>query len=67
MKYDAGFSNGSGVLDSTWAKALFDMSAFVLVLGGDPKVRSMQQWLNINYSDYTGIMPCRWYLSKKFE
>ncbi len=58
LKYDAGFSNGSGVLDSTWAKALFDMSAFVLVLGGDPKVRSMQQWLNINYSDYTGIMPC---------
>lgn len=60
LQTDAGF-NGSavtGVLDAKWAKALFDMSAFVLVPGGDSKIRKMQQWLNVNYLEYTGIMPC---------
>ncbi|BDP75405.1 hypothetical protein EfmAA96_31900 (plasmid) [Enterococcus faecium] len=33
----------TGVLDAKWAKALFDMSAFVLVPGGDSKIRKMQQ------------------------
>ena len=40
-----------------WAKSLFDMSAFVLVSGGDAKVRQIQQYLNKNYYDYTGILP----------
>ncbi|QDK69882.1 glycoside hydrolase domain-containing protein [Lactococcus protaetiae] len=41
-----------------WAKALFDMSAFVLVPGGAETIREMQQWLNVNYNEYFGIMPC---------
>lgn len=42
LQTDAGF-NGSavtGVLDAKWAKALFDMSAFVLVPGGDSKLEN---------------------------
>ncbi|MFZ2647351.1 MAG: glycoside hydrolase domain-containing protein [Lactococcus chungangensis] len=58
LKYDAGFPDSTGVLDSDWAKALFDMAAFTIVRGGNDKIRSMQQWLNVNYNDYTGIMPC---------
>ena len=58
LKSDAGFSNPNGILDSLWAKALFDMSAFVLVSGGDKKIRKMQQWMNVTYTSYTGIMPC---------
>lgn len=34
------------------------MSAFVLVSGGDKTVRTMQQWLNVNYNIYFGILPC---------
>lgn len=34
------------------------MSAFVLVPGGDAKIRSMQQQLNHDYQAYTGILPC---------
>lgn len=39
-------------------KALFDMSAFGLVLGGTEQVRKMQQYLNGNYHKYFGILPC---------
>lgn len=41
-----------------WARALFDMSAFVLVAGGDPRVREMQQWLNLKFYTYFGILSC---------
>lgn len=58
LQTDAGFPMTDGVLDSMWAKALFDMSAFVLVPGGDETIREMQQWLNTNYNEYFGIMPC---------
>ncbi|GMA70858.1 hypothetical protein GCM10025879_21360 [Leuconostoc litchii] len=44
-------------MDSQLAQALFDMSAFVLVSGGDKTVRNMQQYLNANYRQYTGILP----------
>ena len=57
QKY-AGFPNGDGEFDSKWAKALFDMSAFVRVEGGNDTVRGMQQWLNVNYNNYFGILPC---------
>ena len=56
LQTDAGMSV-NGILDSSWAKALFDMSAFVLVPEGDGVIRSMQQYLNLHYSAYTGIMP----------
>lgn len=57
LQADAGF-NPDGILTSMWAAALFDMSAFVLVPGGDAKVRKMQQWLNAEYYKYFGILPC---------
>lgn len=41
-----------------WARALFDMSAFVLVPGGDERTRQMQQDLNNKYYQWTGILPC---------
>lgn len=53
----AGF-DPDGILSSMWAAALFDMSAFVLVPGGDSKVRLIQQNLNIVHHDYFGILPC---------
>jgi len=56
LQSDAGIPT-TGVLDSQLAQALFDMSAFVLVSGGDSNVRQMQQYLNANYRQYTGILP----------
>lgn len=58
LQSDAGFPNGDGKFTSKWARALFDMSAFILVDSGDKTVREMQQWLNVNYNDYFGILPC---------
>lgn len=58
LKKNAGFENPTSTLDSTWAKALFDMSAFVLVSGGNERTRQMQQTLNNKYSQWTGILPC---------
>lgn len=55
LQEDAGFSNTNGVLSAMWAQALFDMSAFVLL--DDPRIREMQQYLNANYYNYTGILP----------
>lgn len=55
LQKDAGFTTQNGVLSAMWARALFDMSAFVLVR--DPRVREMQQYLNANYYQYTGILP----------
>lgn len=55
LSEDAGFSNTNGVLSAMWAQALFNMSAFVLL--DDPHIREMQQYLNANYYDYTGILP----------
>lgn len=57
LQTDAG-PDVTGDVSVNLMAALFDMSAFVLVSGGTAKVRSMQQWLNYQYSDYTGILPC---------
>ena len=47
-----------GIVTVDLLAALFDMSAFVLVQGGDTKVRQLHRWLNSEYSRYLGIMPC---------
>lgn len=57
LKREAGFTEIDSSLDSMWAKALFDMSAFVLVPGGDESTREMQRELNKKYYEYTGILP----------
>lgn len=62
LKALAGFQdpvNGNNTLfPSMWAKALFDMSAFVTVPGGSAKIRDVQQYLNRKYYLYTGIRGC---------
>jgi peptidoglycan hydrolase-like protein with peptidoglycan-binding domain len=57
LQTDAGV-NADGFPNIDLFAALFDMSAFVLVPGGDSRIREMQQWLNANYEDYIGIRPC---------
>lgn len=47
-----------GKMTTQLMKALFDMSAFGLVLGGTAQVRGMQQYLNGHYHKYFGILPC---------
>ncbi|WP_225884251.1 glycoside hydrolase domain-containing protein [Lacticaseibacillus mingshuiensis] len=57
LQTDAGLT-ANGTVTVNLMAALFDMSAFVLVLGGDPVVRSLQQWLNAQYSTNMGVLPC---------
>jgi len=58
LKENAGTENNTVVLDAMWAKALFDMSQFVLIPEvGKEKVRDMQQFLNKVYYNYSGILP----------
>lgn len=54
---DAGLT-ADGTVTVNLMAALFDMSAFVLVSGGDDNVRTLTQWSNAEYSTYLGIMPC---------
>ncbi|MDR0847098.1 MAG: DUF1906 domain-containing protein [Lactobacillales bacterium] len=56
LQSDAGFSTPSGTFESMWAKCLFDMSAFVLVQGGDDTIRKIQQWINANFYQYCGVL-----------
>ncbi|GAB5053079.1 glycoside hydrolase domain-containing protein [Pediococcus ethanolidurans] len=58
LKKDAGIKDTSAKVNSDIMQALLTMSAFVLVPGGDAKIRSMQQQLNHDYQAYTGILPC---------
>ncbi|WEE35732.1 glycoside hydrolase domain-containing protein [Lactiplantibacillus paraplantarum] len=57
LQTDAGIT-ADGKMTTNLMAALFDMSAFVLVVDGDPKIRRMQQWLNANYESYIGVRPC---------
>lgn len=57
LQKNAGVAS-NGKLTVPLLKALFDMSAFVLVPGGDSKIRAMQQNLNAAYQAYFGILPC---------
>jgi RHS repeat-associated protein len=54
---DAGLSP-TGVVTPMIMKALLNMDAFVLVDGGDTRIRAMQQRLNRLYNSYFGLMPC---------
>ena len=62
VKHDAGFSTSDPTVDSMWYQAILNSDAYVLISGGDPKIREMQQDLNRKYNAYCGIMPCDgWY------
>jgi len=58
MKEYAGLSDTSSTMNSQFMAALLNMSAFTLVADGYAKIRTMQQQLNHDYLDYTGILPC---------
>ncbi len=58
FKADAGISSDTASVDSTIMDALLDMSAFVLVPGGNSRIRTIQQNLNHDYLAYTGLQPC---------
>ncbi len=60
LEEDAGRSTVTGIVDLNLMKALLSMDSFVCItsLGGDTKIRVMQQYLNENYEDYIGLSPC---------
>jgi len=53
-----------GVMTTELMKALFDMSAFTLIPGGSSDIRKMQQFLNCDYHEYFGILPCDGYYQR---
>lgn len=62
LKSDAGVSGvypGADMVPKVF-KALLNMDAYVVVSGGNPVVRSIQQWMNDRYVDRAGffIVPC---------
>ena len=58
LKSDAGSSDTSSNVTLNIMKALLSMDAFVRVYNGDEKIREIQQYLNKNYEEYIGLMPC---------
>ena len=58
FKVKAGFDGDNAQFSGIFAKALFDMSAFSLVFGGNSNVQEVQRYLNRTYYPYTGILPC---------
>ena len=55
---DAGLTDLDGIVTTDIMKALLNMSAFVLVANGDSRIRDIQQSLNSNYRQYTGLLAC---------
>lgn len=55
---DAGLSNPSGIATATVMKALLNTDAYTLLSTGDSMIRTMQQSLNNQYYQYTGLIPC---------
>lgn len=60
MQSDMGLLNSDGVVTPKVFKALLTMDAYVLLYGGRPEVRSIQQWLNRMYHHRENFffMPC---------
>ena len=60
LKQDAGVNDTSSTVTLNIMKALLSMDYFVCNTnyGGNPKIRTIQQYLNNNYEEYIGIRPC---------
>lgn len=60
LKGDAGLSTSTNHVDALLMKALLSMDQFVCLssYGGTDAIRTIQQYLNSNYGDYIGIIPC---------
>lgn len=54
---DAGLLE-TGIVSAAQMKAIFNTDSYVVSDKGDRRVREIQQALNGNYYDYTGINPC---------
>lgn len=49
FKKDAGFAAGDGTISPMFIKALLNTDPFVMVAGSSSNIRSVQQFLNVNY------------------
>lgn len=60
LKRDAGISTDNNHINALLLKALLSMDQFVLLgnYGGTNDIRTIQQYLNANYGEYVGIVPC---------
>lgn len=58
LQSDAGLPNTDGVVTPMIFKALLSMDAYVLLVGGDSKIRTIQRGLNNKYNKTIGVMPC---------
>lgn len=69
MQSNLGIQNPDGVVTPKLFKALLNMDAYVLLEGGNPKIRSIQQWLNNKYINRQNFfyMPCDGYYSRDVQ
>ncbi|WP_062354133.1 glycoside hydrolase domain-containing protein [Herbidospora yilanensis] len=60
LKADAGLGAADGDVPPKIFKAILTMDAYVIVAGGTGKVRAVQQWLNLRYTDRANffVIPC---------
>ena len=60
LKEDAGCNDTTSTVTLNIMKALLSMDSFVSIeyLGGKESIRKLQQYLNRNYEDYTGLRAC---------
>ncbi|KLA23600.1 glycoside hydrolase domain-containing protein [Bacillus cereus] len=61
LQTDAGLPIRDGKVYHYIFKAFLTMDAYVLVAGGDPKIRGIQQELNLKYFRTAGVQPCDGY------
>lgn len=57
FQHDAGLAE-TGIATPAQIKAIFNTDSYVLSSKGDSRVREIQQAMNGQYSDYSGINPC---------
>lgn len=57
FQQDAGLLE-NGIVSPAQMKAIFNTDSYVLSSEGDERVREIQQAMNGQYNDYTGINPC---------
>ncbi|HJV16374.1 MAG TPA: glycoside hydrolase domain-containing protein [Bacillales bacterium] len=69
MQSNLGIQNPDGVVTPKLFKALLNMDSYVLLEGGNPKIRSIQQWLNNKYINRKNFfyMPCDGYYSRDVQ
>lgn len=58
LKEDAGYINPNSTVTLNLMMELLSMDQFVTLSSGSSSIRSIQQWLNREYEDYIGLIPC---------